>query len=717
MILVALVISAVTFDCRWLCAQTSIAGSSLALDSAGSNTLSGPGYLGTYLTVPAGGATINFTVNATEGGTSGAAPHMNVVIADSTFGLNVTNTSATNYGTSNVTLPAGTYFVRAERDYANSGSTSRAFTLNNLAVNTVSGAPVTFSNSNTDANALAASDTYIANFRQGPATVKLFGVAPGTPVNVDLSRIDFNFGTAIPGSSASNVNAYLGSTGTVQQAKYQQALNQNFNAITPENAGKWGNQEGGNAQPASPTMTGVDAYLNYAQAHNMTARAHNLIWGPTSSTSSSQQPAWVVSLLNQAAAGDTSAKANLTTAITNRINYYVGGTAKRSLKYSEIDVYNESYHTGQNDSFAGNYWNVYGASGIANIYNQVAAAVAASGATTKIFVNEYNVLQNNGTNYATFYVNNIDQIRDAGGAVSGIGIQYYPNSSSGIGSGNSQHSPARIESTLQSLAVQGLPLSLNEFGVGAGGTSATVNTILTDSLRLMFGSANATGFYMWGFQAENGGGNLFQPAAALYSVNTSDWNTMTLTDAGKAWQDLLGIQDWDGNPNNGWSTHLNAANGNAPIVNADGTINFNGYYGDYKLMIGGKSYDLNFTKGTSNYTLLVNTTLGDFNLDGQVNNADLQAMLDALKDVNTFKSTNGLSDSNLLSLGDFNGDHAFNTADIFGMFNRLVSGGGMSGVPEPSTITIAAVLLTLVALGGRFQSAFRARSARTSGSG
>jgi GH35 family endo-1,4-beta-xylanase len=716
MILVALVTSAVAFDCHCLRAQTSIAGSSLALDSAGSTTLSGPGYLGTYLTVPAGGATINFNVNATEGGTTGAAPHMNIVIADSTLGLNITSTSAADYGTSNVTLPAGTYFVRAERDYAGSGSTSRPFTLNSLAVNTVSGTAATFSNSNTDANALAASDTYIANFRQGPATVKLLGVAPGTPVNVDLSRIAFNFGTSVPGSNLSGINAYLGNTGTTQQSQYQQALNQNFNAIVLENGGKWGSNEAGNTQPATPTMTGVDAFLNYAQAHGMTARMHNLIWGPTSSTSSQQQPAWVVALLNNAAAGDATAKTNLTNAITNRINYFVGGTAQRSLKYSEIDVYNESYHTGQNDSFAGNYWNVSGASGVANIYNQVAAAVAASGATTKTFVNEYNVLQNNGTNYATFYVNNIDQIRDAGGAVGGIGIQYYPNGSSGIGAGDSQHSPARIESTLQNLSVQGLPLSLNEFGVGTGGTTATVSTILTDSLRLMFGTPQATGFFMWGFQSENGGGNLFKPAAALYTVTTSNWNTMAITDVGKAWQDLLGIQDWDGNSNDGWSTHLNTANGNAPTVNADGTINFNGYYGDYKLTIGGKSYDLNFTKGTSNYTLLVNPVLGDFNFDGQVNNADLQAMLDALKDVNSFKTNNGLSDSSLLAIGDFNGDQVVNAADISGMFNRLAS-GGMSGVPEPATITLAAVLLILVALGGRSQSALRARSARTSGSG
>ncbi len=596
-----------------------------------------------------------------------------------------------------LSLPAGTYFVRAERDYANSGSTARPFTVNSLAVNTVSGGAATFSNLNIDANALAAANTYIANFRQGPATVRLLGVTPGTPVNVDLSRIAFNFGTAIPGSSASNVNAYLGSTGTLQQAKYQQALNQNFNSIAPENAGKWTNQESGNTQPASPTMTGVDAYLNYAQAHNMTARTHNLIWGPTSSTSTSQQPAWVVSLLNSAAAGDATAKTNLSAAITNRINYYVGGTAKRSLKYSEIDVYNESYHTGQTDSFAGNYWNIYGASGIANIYNQVAAAVAASGASTKIFVNEYNVLQNNGTDYATFYVNHIDQIRDAGGAVSGIGIQYYPNSTNGIGANNNQHSPARIESTLQSLSVQGLPLSLNEFGVGAGGTSATVSTILTDSLRLMFGSANATGFYMWGFQAENGGSNLFQPAAALYSVNTSDWNTMALTDAGKAWQDLLGIQDWDGNPNNGWSTHLNAANGNASTVNPDGTINFNGYYGAYKLTIGGKSYDLNFTKGTPNYSILVNAVPGDFNFDGVANNADVQAMLAALQDLNSFKSANNLSDSNLLAIGDLNGDHAVDGADIPVMLNRLVSGNSPAGVPEPSAIWHLLISATFLA--------------------
>jgi len=595
---------------RALFAQTSLTGSSIVLKSLSSTTMSSPGYLGTYLTIPSGGATINFTANATEGTTgTGAAPHMNLVIADSSFGINVASTAATNYTTPSVTLPAGTYFVRAERDYANSGASSHALTLNNLTVNTVSGAAATFSNSSNDTNAFASADTYIANFRQGPATVHLAGVAPGTPVSVNLKRIDFNFGDAIPGTNTSSVNAYLGNNNTLQQQKFQSALNQDFNSLTPENAGKWSSDEG---TQNVVTMGGVTAYLNYAQAHNMTARTHNLIWG-------SQQPAWVNSLI---AASDTT---NLSTAITHRINYYVGGTDKLSLKYGEIDVYNESYHTGEGSSTTPNYWSLYGASGIANIYNQVAAAAAASGATTKTFVNEYNVLQNTGNNFATYYVNHINEIRDANGNVGGIGVQYYPSATAGTGTGGSQHSPARIESTLQSLSVEGLPISLNEFGVaGTAPTDTTPNpstmaaakVIMTDTMRLMFGTAQSTGFYMWGFQSTNGGG-LFAPAAAMYAVNTSNWNTWTITDAGKAYEDLLGVKEWDGNLGDGWTTQLDGkpiidGNGNtvgnnlaAPIVDANGNITFTGYYGDYQLTIGGKTYALDLQKGVTNYTIAV----------------------------------------------------------------------------------------------------------------
>ena len=608
-------------------AQTSLTGSSMALRSLGSATLSSPGYLGTYLNVPAGGATIDFTVRATRGATgNGTAPHMNLAIADSRFGIDVTSTSATNYGTPTVTLPAGRYFVRAERDYDHSSASSHALTVNNLTVNTVAGAAVTFSNVSNDANAFASADTYIENFRKGPATVKLVGASPGTPVSVNLKRIDFNFGTAVPGFNTSGVNSLLGSPNNTQRQKYQATLNQNFNSLAAENIGKWGHNEG---SQGSVSMGGVDAYLNYAAAHNMTARTHNLLWGPTSG-GSNQQPNWVVNLIASAAAGDATAKANLTNAITNRINYYVGGMTQRALKYSEIDVFNESYHTGQNNSHPSDYWDVYQASGIADIYNQVAAAIAAAGADTKTFVNEYNVFQNAGT-YATYYSDHIHQIRNAGGNVGGVGIQYYPNAANGTGSGNGQHSPARIVSVLQGLSVDGLPLSLNEFAVnGTAPTDATPNPdtmanatkILSDTMRLMFGTQQATGFYMWGFHSQNNNGagagdNLYLPAAALYAVNTTNWNTWTITNAGKAYEDLLGVKEWDGVLGNGWTTQLDgrpiidgngSAIGNnpaAPIVDSLGNIDFTGYYGEYQVTVGRKTFLLDLRKGVTSYVIEV----------------------------------------------------------------------------------------------------------------
>jgi GH35 family endo-1,4-beta-xylanase len=614
---------------RILLAQATLTGSSMALQSLGSATLSDPGYLGTYLTVPAGGATINFTARATRGASgNGVAPHMNLVIADSRFAINVASTSATNYTTPNVTLPAGMYFVRAERDYDNSSASTSAFTLNNLTVNTTSGASASFSNASSNTNAFAAADTYINNFRKGQATVRVIGASPGTPVSVNLKRLDFSFGDSIDGFTTSGVNTFLGNNGTTQQTKFQQTLNQNFNALSGGNIGKWAHDE---ATQNAVTMGGVDAYLNYAQAHNMAARVHNLIWGPTSATGSQQQPNWVVNLLNNAAAGDAAAKTNLSNAITNRINYYVGGSAKRSLKYGEIDVYNESYHTGQNNAYAGNYWDIYGAAGIASIYNQVAASAAAAGSNAKTFVNEYNVLQNNGTNYGTFYFNHINDIRDAGGSVGGIGVQYYPTAANGTGAGSSQHNPARIVSTLQNLSVEGLPIVLTEFGVGGTAptdtvpnpdTMANATTILADTMRLVFGTPQATGFYMWGFHSENNNGanpgsNLFAKGGALYAVNTANWNTWTITNAGKIYEDLLGVKEWDGTLGNGWNTQLDGktitdGNGNlvgnnpaAPLVDASGNVNFNGFYGDYVLTIGGKTYPLDLQTGITNYTIVV----------------------------------------------------------------------------------------------------------------
>jgi hypothetical protein len=207
---------------------------------------------------------------------------------------------------------------------------------------------------------------------------------------------------------------------------------------------------------------------------------------------------------------------------------------------------------------------------------------------------------------------------------------------------------------------------------------------LGDALRLTYGDADATGFFMWGFHQESGTGanTLFAPAAALYTVNTTDFNTWTLTPAGQKWQDLLGIQDWNGNPNDGWTTQTTAT------VDADGTINFNGFWGDYDLTVNGHTYHITTSKGTSQYSIAV--APGDYNGDHVVDAADYIV----------WRETSGsLTDLR----ADGNGDGVVDQIDyniwrsLFGTV--YASGeGSAAAVPEPSTALAAAFASAVFAL-------------------
>jgi GH35 family endo-1,4-beta-xylanase len=673
------ILAALARECA---AQTTVTGSSLAMKSTGSGsglwTIDRNGYVGTYVNVTTPG-NVTVRVNASGTASGGINPHMNIILADTKAGFDVV--AGVNAYEHTFNLPVGTYFLRTEfnNDLNLSG---RALTVQDL---TVTGAAV--SNTSTSSNALAAADTYVQNFRKGAVKVSLSGLAPDSTVNVSLKRHAFSFGTAVPGFSSTGVNSYLGSDATVKQTNYQSRLNLNFNAVVPENMGKWAYNE---SNRDSVTMTGIDQILNYAQSHNMRARMHNLIWGDngTNGTGNGQQPSWVLNadsatgLLDKAYLGtDPNAANDLRGEISERIDYYVGtgAVSDRAHKYGEIDLYNESYHTGADPSLPEilkhNYWNVYQATGVADIYREVRDTIAASGATTKVFVNEYGSI--GGSDYAPWYMNHIEQIRQAGIAagygdvIGGIGIQHYPGGSQNAGN---------IMRTIQNLSVQGLPLSLTEFGVSSGVSQLTAATILGDILRIAFGTADATGFFMWGFHQESGTGatTLFAPSAALYTVSTSNFNAWTLTPAGEKWQDQLGIQDFDGNVNNGWTTQLNT------VVAADGTINFNGFWGDYQLDINGQTYNLTLSKGQNVYSLVIKP--GDYNADGAVDAADYVIWRRALEsgDLRADGNGNGAIDS-----ADYD-VWRLNFGTIYGSGSGLVA-----RVPEP-----AAALLLL--MGGLF---------------
>jgi endo-1,4-beta-xylanase len=639
---------------RWVCiaailclchlssasAQT-INGNSLAFRSSGTSsgtdwTLNENGYVGTYVKLNAPG---DLTVTAQASGLPGGGvdPNMNIVIADTKAGFDVA--SGFNNYSHTFSLPAGTYFVRTE--YNNDVPTAdRQLTVRNLSFSGVT-VQNTATQTTNDGYALAAADTYVNNFRKGAAQVSVVGAAPGSPVHVQLKQHAFNFGTAVGGTTTSTVNTYL------NNSNYSNFLLKYFNTVTQGNAGKWQPDE--NTRNVL-TMGGTDRITQYAQGNNLRIREHNLIWG-------SQQPGWVNTLLTNAQSSNpttaAAAKADLSNAITSRIGYYVGsndGTPAddRTRNYMEMDVLNEEVHQPS-------YWNIYGASGIANIFNQTAAAVTGANANTKLYLNEYNVLQYGADSYGNWYRHDVESIRNNGGAIRGIGVQYYPFH---VNDSN-DHSPARIMQTMENLAVTGLPLSLTEFGVQTGNatTTAQAATYLTDTMRLMFGNPEVTTFDMWGFWANDVWSQA--PLAALMDAN---WN---LTAPGTAFENLMAQ----------WTTDVTLP------VGADGAVGFTGFYGDYQASVGVYQANLTLNKGTGQYTVNFNIGAGDFNFDGVVNSADYTIWKD------TFGSTTDLR-------ADANNNGVIDDADYdtwvskFGTVYVASGAGAAAAVPEPASIAL-----------------------------
>jgi GH35 family endo-1,4-beta-xylanase len=549
-----------------------ISGGSLALKSSGGNqgggwTLNDNGYVGTYIDLPAAGE-VTIAVEAAGQAFNGVAPRMNVVVADAAAGFDVA--PGVNSYEHTFSLPAGVHFVRTE--FANDPlKTARSLTVHNLDV-----AGAVLANANTSANALAAADNYIANYRRGSARVSLVGVQAGTPVGVKLKSHSFRFGTAVGGTSLFGVNNLL------NNSNYSDFLLEHFNSITPSNAGKWAYNEG---TRDAVTMNAVDRFFEYAEANDLDVRMHNLLWAD------SQQPTWVNTLLNLASGGDAASKDSLRAEISERIDYYVGDGAStsRAPRFVEMDLLNEHVHQPK-------YWNVYGSGGVAEMFNEAASAVAAAGADARLYLNEYNVLQYGADSYGNWYRDDVEEIAANGGAISGIGVQYYVRNATG----SNAPSAARIQQIFQNLSVTGMPITLSEFGVqtSGGATVAQAGTYLDETMRMTFGTPNATTFVMWGFWANDVWNQA--PLAALVDEN---WN---LTSVGAVYQQLMSQ----------WDTDL------AMAAAANGTVDFAGFYGDYEITVGDDVYPLRIQKGQTDYRIVIDLA-ADFDGDGDVDADDL----------------------------------------------------------------------------------------------
>lgn len=515
----------------------------------GALTMEENGYVGTFVRLAEAGELV-VTVEAQGTMAEGVTPVLRISVADEE--VDVTLDGDADAFEHAFTLPAGTYFVRIA--YINDGgSEQRSATLREIRID---GGEVLLEG--TDALALEAADTYVEHFRKGLATVVLPGVEPGTKVHVALAQHAFNFGVNAPGWN----NLYLQPDADPESdaGRYQMFILDHINMVVPSNAGKWAYHE---ATRDEVSMPGADGILAFADQHGLRARMHTLLWA------AQQEPEWVYPLLDAAAAGDEAARRELREEISERIDYYVRDRAKQ---YVELDVLNESLHQPR-------YMKAYGVEGVADIYRDVADAVEAAGAETRLYVNEFNVLQwsseldadgqeGERDPYANWYREHVEALRNAGAPVSGIGIQYYADGREDIGT--NVHSAARILGVLENLAVTGLPLTLTEFEVRRASPERAAEMV-EETFRLFFGSPHATSALIW---AINPAGDN-PPASILIDEQ------FQLTPVGERFVNLM----------DQWTTETTA------IVGDDGAIAFDGFYGDYLVTAGDRTFAFSHEKG------------------------------------------------------------------------------------------------------------------------
>jgi autotransporter-associated beta strand protein len=156
------------------------------------------------------------------------------------------------------------------------------------------------------------------------------------------------------------------------------------------------------------------------------------------------------------------------------------------------------------------------------------------------------------------------------------------------------------------------------------------------------------------------------------------------------WSGMLTIDNWSGSLSGGGTDQIFVGTGASALTKSQlANIVFAG-------------------SGMLNSTLLSTGELvpgrtfvpGDFDRDNFLSVADMQAMLTALVDVSTYEASRNLSANDLIALGDLNGDARLDNADVEGLIITLANaagGGTLSAVPEPPTIILALLALTLLA--------------------
>ncbi|OGX90224.1 hypothetical protein BEN49_07170 [Hymenobacter coccineus] len=271
---------------------------------------------------------------------------------------------------------------------------------------------------------------------------------------------------------------YLGSAYSTAQSLY---FDKYWNAVTPENGGKWGSVEG---TRGTYNWADLDSAYNRAAKIGGVFRLHTLIWG-------AQQPAWLVAL----PAADQLAA----------INAWFGALATHfaGKKIDFIDVVNEPIHTpptgfvtfggmaGTVDPTGGGYINALGGTGTTG-YDWIITSFQLARQyfpAAKLVLNEYSIV--NDGNSAAKYVTMINLLKTRN-LIDGVGLQGHAFSTGSA-------SVATMTANLNTVAAPGVPLYITEYD-SDGLTDAAQLAEYQRVFPLFWEYPAVKGITLWGFR-------------------------------------------------------------------------------------------------------------------------------------------------------------------------------------------------------------------------
>jgi endo-1,4-beta-xylanase len=407
----------------------------------------------------------------------------------------------------------------------------------------------------------AAAEQRIEQYRKGPLKVRVLD-AQGKPisdaqVHVRMTRHLFGFGTAV------DFGRVMGSSyNPTYRAKLENLTGdgRTFNMATPENDLKWPSWE---SEWPIPNRRKIDV-INWLRVKGYHIRGHNLLW-----------PDW------QWMPDDIQQNRNNPQYIYDRVRNHIAALAgHRDIrsKLRDWDVLNEPAHlTALRDVFNG--WGSYERG--EDFYVDVFKWAKAADSTARLYINEYNIINNYANEQPTrnYYKWIIARLIAKGAPIEGIGIQGHISAP--------LPSMSEVKAALDEMAVFGLPLAITEFDVTGVPEEVEAN-FMRDFLTMVFSHPAVESFVMWGFWS----GAHWRNNAPIFR---SDWS---LKPSGQVFLDLV-FRRW-------WTDTTG-------VTGPDGSWSVRGFLGDYAVEV--RVGEASFTK-TVRLTSPQDTTILDVVVSG-----------------------------------------------------------------------------------------------------